>query len=299
MRFVPVGTFPFFKNTDAHRRPAEGGERLQMQRDCGMIRTVIFRPIESEAENQMNTKEPIRENKRQEPVGIIGAMEKEIELLKNSMQILDTETVTGMTFYRGTLSGCPAVLVKCGVGKVNAGICAQTLIIRYGVKTVLFTGVAGSLRSEIGIGNIVVSTDAVQYDMDLTALGYPKGKFFENAISEFVADPELRRRVCASAAVAAPQQKVFEGRICSGDKFVADKETKQELAEVFGGLCCEMEGAAVGHVCTLNEVPFVIIRAISDNADDSSHMSFPEFLETSARNSAAIVCHMLQGKTES
>ena len=247
----------------------------------------------------MNTKEAMRGETDRAPVGIIGAMDNEIALLKDRMLITGTETVTGMTFYRGTLSGCPVVLVHCGWGKVNAGICAQTLILRYGVKAIIFTGVAGSLRSEIGIGDIVVSVDAVQHDMDLTALGYPKGKFNDNSVSEFAADPELRRRAVASAAVAAPQQKVFEGRICSGDQFVADSQTKQELAETFGGLCCEMEGAAVGQVCVLNEIPFVILRAISDNADAGSHMSFQEFLEASAKNSAGIVCHMLQGETES
>ena len=244
----------------------------------------------------MNTKEAMRGETDRAPVGIIGAMDNEIALLKDRMLITGTETVSGMTFYRGTLSGCPVVLVHCGWGKVNAGICAQTLILRYGVKAIIFTGVAGSLRSEIGIGDIVVSVDAVQHDMDLTALGYPKGKFNDNSVSEFAADPELRRRAVASAAVAAPQQKVFEGRICSGDQFVADSQTKQELAETFGGLCCEMEGAAIAQVCTVNMVPFCVIRCISDGGDEDSSADYRDNLQLAAAGSANTVLDFIRGE---
>ena len=231
---------------------------------------------------------------KKETVGIIGAMDTEIELLKNSMKIEKTETVTGMTFFLGTLGESPVVVVRCGMGKVNAGICAQTMILRFGVDRIINTGVAGSLNAEIDIGDIVVSSDAVQHDVDCVALGYEKGFNPDNNTKFFTADPALRSLAAASAAVAAPDIRVFAGRVASGDQFIADKAKKQAIIEDYGAICCEMEGAAIGQVCVLNGVPFVIIRAISDKADDSGHVSYREFVEAAARNSAAIVRHMVE-----
>ena len=229
-----------------------------------------------------------------ETVGIIGAMDKEIDLLKDNMDMEATETITGMTFFRGTLAGNPVVLVGCGIGKVNAGICAQTLIFGYCEGRIINTGVAGSLNSEIDIGDLVISTDAVQHDMDVSALGYPKGIIPGNEMSVFPADETLRKRAMESAAVAAPDIHVFEGRVASGDQFIADSAKKQAIIDDFGAMCCEMEGAAIAQVCAQNGVPFVIIRAISDKADDSGHMDYREFVVGAAKHSAAIVRHMIE-----
>ncbi len=228
------------------------------------------------------------------PIGIIGAMDNEIELLKGSMEILKMESIAGMTYYCGTLCGKEVVLVRCGVGKVNAGICAQLLITDFGVGRVINTGVAGSLDREINIGDLVVSTDAVQHDMDCQSLGYPKGAIPDNEFSFFTADEAMRRSAVESAKIAAPEKSVYEGRIASGDQFIADNARKQAIIKDFGAICCEMEGAAIGQVCAQNRVPFVIIRAISDKADDSGHLSYRSFVQAAARRSAAIVKHMVE-----
>ncbi len=226
--------------------------------------------------------------------GIVSAMENEVMLLKNSMDLETTETVSGMTFYRGKLGGREAILVQCGRGKVNAGVCAQTLILRYGVDSVINTGVAGSLSSELNIGSIVISTDAVQHDVDVSALGHKRGTIPGNALSVFPADGELRRSAAAAAASVVPQKRVVEGRVCSGDQFVADSAKKRSLGEDFGAVCCEMEGAAVAQVCAMNAIPFVLIRAISDKADDLGHLSYQGLFEAVARHNAAIVRYMVE-----
>jgi adenosylhomocysteine nucleosidase len=225
-------------------------------------------------------------------VGIIGAMETEIELLKNSMDAEREEVVSGMRFYIGTLCGQPTVLVRCGVGKVNAALCAEALILRFGVDCVVNTGVAGSLDAEINIGDIVVSVDAVQHDMDLTRLGYAPGVIPGIDESVFRADETLRRSAREAAAVAVPEQRVFEGRVASGDQFIADSASKRAIIDGFGAMCCEMEGAAIAQVCYRNKVPFVIIRAVSDKADESVHMSYQEFEAAASSHSAAIVRQM-------
>lgn len=228
------------------------------------------------------------------PVGIIAGMEIESTLLKDSMEIEAEETLAGLTFYRGRLSGRPAVLVRCGMGKVTAAVCAQTMILHFGVSCIINTGVAGAVNSELNIGSIVISKDAVQHDMDLTALGYQKSVFYGNVQSVFPADEELRRRAAASAKAVVPQGRVYEGRVCSGDQFIADSMKKRCIFEEHGAMCCEMVGAAIGQVCTMNAVPFVIICAISDKADDVGHISFRGFSEAAARHSVAIVRHMIE-----
>ena len=228
------------------------------------------------------------------PIGIIGAMDNEIELLKSSMEIRMMESIAGMTYYCGTLCGKEAVLVRCGVGKVNAAICAQLLITHFGVGRIINTGVAGSLDREINIGDLVVSTDAVQHDMDCQSLGYARGIIPDNEFSVFPADEAMRRSAVESARIAAPEKRVYEGRVASGDQFIADNARKQAIIKEHGAICCEMEGAAIGQVCAQNRVPFVIIRAISDKADNSGHLSYRSFVQAAARHSAAIVKHMAE-----
>lgn len=238
--------------------------------------------------------EPVQTGEEKRIVGIISTMENEIMLLKNCMEVDTTETVSGMTFIRGKLSGRPVVLVQCGRGKVNAGVCAQTLILRFGVNSIVNTGVAGALKNEINIGSIVISTDAVQHDMDVTALGYKRGDIPGNKLSVFLADTELCRSAVASAKAVVPQKRIYEGRVCSGDQFVADSAKKRLMGEELGALCCDMEGAAVAQVCAMNATPFVILRAISDKADDVGHIAYQGLFEAVARHSAAIVRHMVE-----
>ncbi len=225
--------------------------------------------------------------------GIIGAMKEEVETLKASLTKLKTSTIAGMEFHEGKLDGKSVVVVQCGMGKVNAGICANTLVHTFGVDRIINTGVAGSLDARIDIGDMVISTDAVQHDFTVEAIGFQKGEIPYTGLYAFPADEELRAMAYRAALAAAPESKVFEGRVCSGDQFIATREQKDAIVKAFGGLCCEMEGGAIAHACYLNHTPFVIIRAISDKADDSEEVSFEIFAEAAAKHCAAIVRYMI------
>lgn len=222
-------------------------------------------------------------------IGIIGAMESEVSHLKGRITESQTETISGMEFCSGKLGAVEVVVVKCGIGKVNAATCAQTLALHYGVTQIINTGVAGSLDAHIGIGDLVVSTDAVQHDVDIVALGYPLGMISGMKSLAFEADSDLRAATCAIAREVAPEVQVHEGRIASGDQFVTTTDQRDHIVQTFGALCCEMEGASIAQVATLSDIPFVIIRAISDNADETSTLDYPTFEKRAARISAHIV----------
>ena len=225
--------------------------------------------------------------------GIIGAMEEEVASLKSAMTSTSTRTIAGMEFFEGTLDGKTVVVVQCGIGKVNAGICAHTLINEFGCTRIINTGVAGSLDNAIDIGDIVVSTDAVQHDYDVSPVGFAKGEIPYTGLYAFPADETLRKAAVEAARASAPEVRVFEGRVCSGDQFIASKEQKETILANFGGECCEMEGGAIAQACYLNNTPFVIIRAISDKADDSEELSYEVFEEAAAARCAAIVRYMV------
>ena len=199
-----------------------------------------------------------------EVIGIIGAMDAEVSTLKDAADIRKKTTIAGMEFCEGKLGEKAVVIVRCGIGKVNAGICANTLINDFGCTKVINTGVAGSLDNDIDIGDIVVSVDAVQHDFTVEAIGFAKGEIPYTGLYAFPADEELRAAAVRAANEVAPEISVFEGRICSGDQFISTREQKETITGNFGGMCCEMEGAAVAQACYLNETPFVVIRAISD-----------------------------------
>ena len=226
--------------------------------------------------------------------GIIGAMREEVDSLKSEMDAASTVEVAGMEFCRGTLYGQGVVVVQCGIGKVNAGICAHTLVRAFDVKRVINTGVAGSLDREIDIGDIVVSTDAVQHDFDVSPIGFARGEIPYTGRYAFPADEALRALAVRAARESAPEIRVFQGRVCSGDQFIASREQKEAILAGFGGLCCEMEGGAIAQACYLNRTPFVILRAISDKADDSEEMSYLEFEAAAAARCAAIVRQMVR-----
>lgn len=225
--------------------------------------------------------------------GIIGAMEEELASLKSAMQITSTRTIAGMEFCEGTLDGKAVVVVQCGMGKVNAGICAHTLINEFGCARIINTGVAGSLDAKIDIGDIVVSTDAVQHDFTVEAIGFEKGEIPYTGLYAFPADETLRALAVGATHTVAPEIQVFEGRVCTGDQFISTREQKEEILSNFGGECCEMEGGAIAQACYLNDTPFVIIRAISDKADDSEEINYEQFKEAAATRCAAIVRTMV------
>ena len=222
--------------------------------------------------------------------GIIGAMESEVTAIKDAMADVRVTRVSGMEFARGSIAGSEVVVVQCGIGKVNAAVCAQTLINGFGVDRVVNTGVAGSLTDELTINDFVVSVDAVQHDYDVTAIGFAPGEIPYTGMVAFPADEGMRERAVEAVRRATPTSKVLEGRICSGDQFIATTEQRERIVSTFGGLCAEMEGAAIAQVCHLNGTPYVIIRAISD---DSDGMTYEEFQAEAARECANAVLTML------
>ena len=228
-------------------------------------------------------------------IGIIGAMDVEIELIREHMREVGAVKVTriaGMEFNVGVIGATTVVLVRCGVGMVNAATCAQVLVDRFGVGALLNTGIAGSLDASINIGDIVVATDAVNHIMDVRNLGYAAGQTPGLDTLAFPTSPALSKAVIAAAGRIGAT--VHTGRVASGDRFVRDDFEKQRIVEDFGAKCCEMEGAAITQVAWANGVPAAIVRAISDKADGSSSMDYPTFEAQAARNSAALVIAMLK-----
>ena len=219
-------------------------------------------------------------------LGIIGAMTVEVETLKEQMQSLTESRRAGMTFYEGTLEGLPVVVVQCGVGKVNAALCVQILCDCFGVTHVVNTGIAGSLCAELDIGDLVVSRDAMYHDFTCSAFGYPEGQV-PGMPQTYDADEQLMACAFAAAEQVNPGHTKV-GRVASGDQFVSEKALKEKIISLTGALCTEMEGAAIAHAAYRNEVPFVILRAISDKADDSADMDYPTFEKIAAHRCAEV-----------
>lgn len=220
-------------------------------------------------------------------LGIIGAMQVEVETLLSQMEQKTQQVKAGSTFYQGLLAGLPVVVVQCGVGKVNAALCAQILCDCFGVTHIVNTGIAGSLSSQLDIGDLVVSQDVMYHDFDCGPFGYPYGQVPGLDVIAFPADETLMDDAyCAAEAINPGHTKV--GRIASGDQFVAEPALKQRIATNTQGLCTEMEGAAIAQTAYRNGVPFVILRAISDKADDSAEMDYPTFERIAAHRCAMV-----------
>lgn len=210
-------------------------------------------------------------------LGIIGAMDEEVAKIKEQMENVKTMTKASMDFFEGTLNGSPVVVVRSGIGKVNAAMCTQILADVYQVDAIVNTGIAGSLNADIDIGDIVLSTDTIEHDMDAAAFGYPLGQIPRMDTLSFEADAGLKEVAKKACEQVNPDIRVFEGRIVSGDQFISDKDKKNWLVDHFAGYCTEMEGAAIAHAAYLNKIPFLVIRAISDKADDSASVDYPAF----------------------
>lgn len=226
-------------------------------------------------------------------IGIIGAMEEEVAALKEAMEIQETVTKASMVFCKGILYGKEVVVVRSGIGKVNAGICAQILVDTFGVDVLINTGIAGSLDARIDIGDMVISTDAVHHDMDATVFGDPVGQVPRMDTLAFPADQVLVEKAKAANEKANPEIHTFTGRIASGDQFISSSEVKERIVNQFHALCTEMEGAGIAHAAYLNKVSYVIIRAISDKADNSVTMDYPEFEKQAIVHSVRLVKELL------
>lgn len=222
-------------------------------------------------------------------VGIIGAMEQEVARLKEVMENVKITTRAGMDFYEGVLEDRKVVVVQSGIGKVNAGMCTQILADLFQVEAVINTGIAGSLNNDINIGDIVLSTDVLHHDMDATGFGYPLGQIPRMEVLSFEADKKLIELADKACKKVLPEIGTHIGRIVSGDQFISDKTVKERISSNFDGYCTEMEGAAIAQAAYLNKVPFVILRAISDKADDSATMDYPTFEKQAIANSVKLI----------
>lgn len=209
--------------------------------------------------------------------GIIGAMEEEVAKLKTEMTEVTETKKAGMNFLKGKLFDKDVVVVRSGIGKVNAAICTQILVDDFNIDRVINTGVAGGLYSELEVGDIVISSDALYHDFDVTGFGYKEGVIPRMETSTFTADMELATKAKDICSKVNPDIKCFIGRIVSGDEFVSTNEKKTWLVDTFNGYCTEMEGCGIAHAAYLNHIPFIIVRAISDKADGSAKVDYSEF----------------------
>lgn len=226
-------------------------------------------------------------------LGIIGAMDEEVSKLKEKMTDVTVMNKAQMEFYKGKLNDKDVVIVRSGIGKVNAAVCAQVLVDDFKVNGLINTGIAGSLRNEINIGDVVLSSDVLHHDMDAVAFGYKLGQIPRMDVLSFEADQKLIQLAEDSCKKVNPEIGVFIGRVVSGDQFVSSKEKKNWICDNFDGYCTEMEGAAIAQTAYLNHIPFVIIRAISDKADDSAHMDYPAFEALAIERSVKLMIEMV------
>ena len=225
------------------------------------------------------------------PLAIMSAMDVEMELYLDRCTLHGSEQRAGLTFYEAQWRGHDLVLVEGGVGKVNAALCTQILIDAYGADAVICTGSAGAVNPALDIGDLVVAADCVQHDMVVEFLGLPRGQIPFTDFRFFETDPTLRSR---ALKVSLSDHRITEGRVLTGDSFVEDETRRRRLREELEGDCVEMEGAAVGQVCAMSDVPYLVVRAISDRADGTSDLDFEAFLEQAAHSSSRIVLHALE-----
>lgn len=224
-------------------------------------------------------------------IGIIGAMEEEIESIKPHIDIISTKNIVGLDFYMGKMGGNNVVLVRSGIGKVNASVCSQVLIDLYAVDYIINVGVAGAINKELKIGDIVIATDTMHHDMDTTYFGDELGVIPRMSQSSFKADDELID-IALQASKETTENNIYTGRIVSGDQFLCDVEKKNKIWSHFKAYCVDMESAAIGQTCYLNKIPFTIIRSISDNSDENNE--YENFFKDSAIKASNILKNMIE-----
>ncbi|MFQ5905697.1 MAG: 5'-methylthioadenosine/adenosylhomocysteine nucleosidase [bacterium] len=250
-----------------------------------------------------------------EPIGIMGALDSELELIRDGMKLRSAKIISGRVYYEGQIEGHRVVVVKAGVGKVNAAMTAQVMIDRFGVGSVIFTGIAGGINPGLHIGDLVISSKLIQHDYGLIsgdvlrpwkiAIGDSSGR--DKPVSHFEPDSHLvalARRAAGRVDFPEPDTaisihvvgpvKVYEGCIVTGDQFIASEKKRVWLQETFDACAVEMEGGAVAQVCATNGLPFVIIRTLSDLANEDARIDVEKFLSYAAHNSAALVLEMLK-----
>jgi adenosylhomocysteine nucleosidase len=214
-------------------------------------------------------------------------MDAEAEGFRAMLEERNDAVVSGLFFSEGTLSGHRVIVVKCGVGKVNAALCTQTAVLRYAPDAVINVGVAGGVGQGVLTGHVVVASDTIQYDFDLTALGEEDGLAFS-------CDPELSGQLSDAARAILPAEMFHYGRIATGDRFVGDSVSAAHLSEHYEALACEMEGGAVAQVCSAAGVKCAVVRAVSDNANEHSNVDFATFLSGAVKTTEKIITAFLR-----
>ncbi|MGF6907242.1 5'-methylthioadenosine/adenosylhomocysteine nucleosidase [Fusobacterium sp. PH5-44] len=227
-------------------------------------------------------------------LGIIGAMEEEINEIKESIVDIEEVNIGNFIFYKGKINSKAIVLVECGIGKVNASVCTTLLVSVFGAQKVFFTGVAGGVSNTVDIGDIVIGTYLMEHDYDVTAFGYKPGIIPKMGDSKFYCDRDLIELAYCVANENFEDNKIWKGPIVSGDQFVASERKIEWLFKEFGAYCTEMEGAAVAHVCTVLKVPYLVIRSISDKANSDAKVDFKEFCKIAAKKSKLLIIKMIE-----
>lgn len=229
-------------------------------------------------------------------LGIIGAMDVEVDALKAKVTGKASTTVAGIEFVCGFIEEVMVCVAQCSPGKVNAALCTQIMIDRFDTDKIINVGVGCSLSDAVVIKNIVIATDVCQYDIDITALGEPKGFINGLNVIKVKTDHSLCERLAQCAINSG--EKIHLGTIASGDTFIADSRLKKEISREFDALCGEMEGGAIGHTCSANSVPFAVIRCISDGGDENSQLDYPTFKKIAADISTAIIVNFIKTEQE-
>ena len=225
-------------------------------------------------------------------IGIIGAMQPEVEAIIAALDHCESETVSGITFHTGFISGKRVAVAKCGIGKVFAALCAQTMILKYSPKLIVNTGVGGAIGGGLRCGDVVIADRLCQHDMDTSAIGDPKGLVSGINMIYFDADPRAREILLEQGRQLDLQVK--SGTVATGDKFIADSEDKHRIATDFSASVCEMEGCAIAQTAFVNGTPFAVVRAISDSADGEATMDYPTFLSIAAANSTKLTLSLIK-----
>ena len=225
-------------------------------------------------------------------IGIIGAMDIEIEELSSMLENPKIQSVGSLKFYTGTIFGKKIAIVKCGIGKVFAALAAEAMIIKFSPRLIVNTGVGGALKKGLRPCDVVIAEKLLQHDMDTSALGDEKG--LVSGINKIYFDSDKSARALLLASAKSLGINATSGVIASGDKFIAEKSEKDRIVSDFSADVCEMEGAAIAQVCFVNGTPFAVARAISDSADEESGMDYMTFLPIAAKNSAKLTLSLIK-----
>ncbi|MCI5514660.1 MAG: 5'-methylthioadenosine/adenosylhomocysteine nucleosidase [Oscillospiraceae bacterium] len=220
-------------------------------------------------------------------IGIIGAMDVEVNTLKQKVKNKTVTNIAGIDFVMGDIEGVMAVVAQCSPGKVNAALCTQAMIDRFSPDCIINVGVGCSLSPEVVIKNIVIASDVCEYDIDITALGEPRGFINGLNMTKVPTDTALSDSLARAAINCG--ERIHRGTVASGDTFIAGEELKHSLKTDFGAICGEMEGGAIGHTCAANGIPFAVLRSISDGGDENALMDYPTFKNIAAKLSTSII----------